>query len=158
MAKAYMIHGFIGSGKTTFARALEKESFAIRFSPDEWVTLLYGNNPTEVELRGYEARIMELIWDLVIRLVKKNIDVILDFGFWKRTNRELSRRQLEEAGASVVLYELKCSADTMNERALKRTDKGDKNALHIDKKAIEALWQRFEPLHPDEDRIVIFTD
>ena len=40
---AYIISGFIGAGKTTFARKLEKETGAIRITKDEWVIKNFGN-------------------------------------------------------------------------------------------------------------------
>lgn len=39
---AHLICGFIGSGKTTFARKLEKETGAARFTKDEWMVRLFG--------------------------------------------------------------------------------------------------------------------
>jgi len=38
-----MIHGYLGTGKTTFARKLERELPAIRFSHDEWITRIFGH-------------------------------------------------------------------------------------------------------------------
>lgn len=35
MATAHLIHGYIGAGKTTFARRLETELPAVRFTHDE---------------------------------------------------------------------------------------------------------------------------
>lgn len=42
MATAHLIHGFLGVGKTTFARQLEERLPAIRFSHDEWMARRYG--------------------------------------------------------------------------------------------------------------------
>jgi len=35
MSAAHLIHGYLGAGKTTFARQLERDIPAIRFSHDE---------------------------------------------------------------------------------------------------------------------------
>ena len=43
---AYVICGFIGAGKTTFARKLEKETKAIRITKDEWIIKIIGNKIT----------------------------------------------------------------------------------------------------------------
>lgn len=37
MPTVHMIHGFVGVGKTTFAKKLQQEVNAVRFSPDEWM-------------------------------------------------------------------------------------------------------------------------
>lgn len=38
--KAFLIHGFLGAGKTTFAKRLEEEEKALRFTHDEWMSQL----------------------------------------------------------------------------------------------------------------------
>src|SRR3990167_4812165 len=43
---AYIICGFIGAGKTTFARKLESETGAIRITKDEWMVRVFGNKIT----------------------------------------------------------------------------------------------------------------
>ena len=45
MRAIHALHGFIGSGKTTLARRLETQLGALRFTPDEWMTTLYGADP-----------------------------------------------------------------------------------------------------------------
>src|SRR5688572_8578404 len=48
VATAHLIHGFVGAGKTTFAKRLAAETGAIRLSMDEWYLRLYtGGEPTE---------------------------------------------------------------------------------------------------------------
>jgi predicted kinase len=49
MATAHLIRGFLGVGKTMLARRLEQDIPAIRFSHDEWMTRLYGDDPTVAE-------------------------------------------------------------------------------------------------------------
>jgi predicted kinase len=45
MATAHLIDGYIGAGKMTFARSLEQELPANRFSHNEWTANLYGDDP-----------------------------------------------------------------------------------------------------------------
>lgn len=33
----HLIHGYLGAGKTTFARKLEIDTKALRFTLDEWI-------------------------------------------------------------------------------------------------------------------------
>ena len=44
-ATLYLIHGYIASGKMTYAKKLEAETDAIRFTLDEWMVNFYGANP-----------------------------------------------------------------------------------------------------------------
>lgn len=44
MAQTYFVCGFIGSGKTTYSKALAEKHGAFRFSIDEWMIPLYGEH------------------------------------------------------------------------------------------------------------------
>jgi predicted kinase len=91
MATLHLLHGFTGAGKTTFARKLETELLALRFTPDEWIVQLYGNNPPEEHCLEYFDRVTNLIWKLTMQLLRSERDVILDFGFWSRVSRDEAR-------------------------------------------------------------------
>jgi len=41
-ATLYLLVGLPGAGKTTKARRLEVEVPALRFTPDEWLKILFG--------------------------------------------------------------------------------------------------------------------
>ena len=64
MATIHLLHGFTGAGKSTFAKKLESEIRAIRFSPDEWMVKLYGNNPPEEKFAEYFQNVESLIWQV----------------------------------------------------------------------------------------------
>ena len=42
----YVICGFIGAGKTTFAKKLEEKTGAVRITKDEWLIKLFGHDPS----------------------------------------------------------------------------------------------------------------
>ncbi len=57
---AHLIVGFIGSGKTTFAKKLEQEIGALRFTKDEWFIRVFGNDP---KINNFKNMITQLqIW------------------------------------------------------------------------------------------------
>ena len=65
MPTAHLIHGFLGAGKTTFARQLEQRIPAIRFSHDEWMARLYGVDPPVERFEELYQRVwvqMEEVW------------------------------------------------------------------------------------------------
>jgi predicted kinase len=158
MATLHLLHGFTGSGKTTFARKLEKELLALRFTPDEWIVQLYGNNPPEEHCLEYFDRVTNLIWKLTMELLRSERDVILDFGFWSRVSRDEARSKAQAAGAKVKLYFISCAEETMRQRVLERSAELPAGALSIDEHAIQLFKARFEPLGKDESHIIVRSD
>ena len=51
MPTVHMIHGYLGAGKTTLALKMEQELPAIRFTHDEWMTRMYGDDPPVDQFR-----------------------------------------------------------------------------------------------------------
>ena len=57
----YLIHGYIASGKTTYAKKLEGATNAIRFTLDEWIVHFYGDNPPIDRFDQYESDVKNMI-------------------------------------------------------------------------------------------------
>jgi predicted kinase len=155
---AHLIHGFVGTGKTTYAVKLEKEVPAIRFSIDEWIILLYGQNPHKESFPEHYSRVEALIWQVASRCLLLGQDVVMDFGFWSRVSRDAARQRVRDTGADSILYWVSCGEDTMRERVLHRTAALPGHALYIDDSAIREFYQRFEPLGDDEPHRLVSTD
>jgi predicted kinase len=154
MATAHLIHGYLGAGKTTFARRLEEELSAIRFSHDEWMAKLYGDDPPMdqfAELHRRVSKLVDLYWT---RCVTLGLDVVLDFGFWSRRQRDETRATAQALGARTRLYLLECSEEEAWRRVDKRNAQLD-GSLLIVRNTFEMLKSRFEPLADDEDRTAV---
>lgn len=151
----HMLHGFVGVGKTIFAKKLEKETSALRFTNDEWMISLYGSNPPAEKFAEYHERTTKLLLDVAFKCLKAGVDVILDDGFWTRSRRDKVRNRITKAGANFQLYHIKCSDEIMKQRTLKRTKDLSKDVFYINEAAIETFKKRFEPLDDDEEHIVI---
>jgi predicted kinase len=154
MPMAHLIHGFLGSGKTTFARRLEGDLQAIRFTHDEWMVRLYGHDPPADQFPILFHRIPEQIDQLWPRCLELGVDVVLDHGFWSCQQREETRAMACAVGASTRLYRLACT----EEEAWQRIEQRNRNldgSLFISHSTFEALKIRFEPLKDDEERIEV---
>jgi predicted kinase len=155
MATLHLIHGICGSGKTTFAKQLEREIRAVRFTPDEWMVKLHGTNPPAEKFQEALERVFELIWEHTARVLRTGTDVILDFGFWSRASRNDARRRATALGASYRLYVVACPEDVARRRVLERTTQSAEEALHINEWAFDVFLTRVEPLAADEPHAVV---
>src|SRR6478752_1974206 len=100
---AHLIIGFIGSGKTTFARKLEKKIGVVRFTKDEWTVSIFGNSAHKDKFQRdkffeYDAKMAKLATEIALRFLKTGTSVILDDGFWYRKQRDDMRQTLNDIG------------------------------------------------------------
>ncbi len=149
-----MIYGFVGAGKTTFAKSLEQTLPAVRFSHDEWMNKLYGENPPLEHFTTYYKKVQDLIWTYAERLLELNQDVILDFGFWSRASRDEARAKAKAVGATTKLYFLDAPEHVLKERVRKRNE-NLQGSLYVDDHAFELFKTRFELLREDEEYVLI---
>lgn len=154
MTRLHLIHGFIGSGKTTFAKQLEQQTNALRLTQDEWMIAFHGTNPPEGVIDRFEGRLKGLLWQWARLELGKGREVILDYGFWSRASRKAIRGMAGEIGAVPVFYKTSIDRDEMLRRTLARTAAMPPGALVIDENAFNILWPRYEPMGEDEEAVL----
>ena len=154
-ATVHLLHGLPGCGKTHFARRLAAECRGVHLSHDEWVLRLFGPRPTGAQIESVREPIHEMLWTCTARIVATGTDVILDFGFWTRSDRDRARERVCQAGALPRLYTFDCSAQLAWERVQRRNSREPTDSLHIDEQAFWHFAGHIEPLMPDEDGILV---
>lgn len=150
----HLIHGYLCSGKTTFASELERRCAGIRLSLDEWMIRLTGE-PVHLDDDLYE-RLYRLAAELWPRIAGRGIDVVLDFGFWRRARRDEARATAAEIGVPVRLYWVRCPDAEARRRCLERNRTPGAD-YYIDENGFEALRAKYEPLGSDEEYQVVET-
>lgn len=102
MATLHLIVGLPCAGKTTYAKRLELELSALRLTPDEWHARLFGQDfGLDFEDPEHDARhelIEAIMWSVAARVLQLGTSVILDFGFWGRSEREDYRTRAASVG------------------------------------------------------------
>lgn len=125
-----MMCGVAGSGKTTFARKLEKEGFA-RLSIDEDIWTTHGRFGVDYPEENYELfkekSEIKLRGELV-NLIQAKHHVVIDFSFWQRQRRNDYKRLIERYGGEWELIHLKVQPDELRQRLLIRSERFDANA------------------------------
>jgi predicted kinase len=151
----HLLHGLPGCGKTRFARQLAVERPCVHLSHDEWVVSLFGPRPTPAQMEAAREPIHEMLWTCASRIVNAGSDVVLDFGFWTRRERDEARERAHRAGAAHLLYGFECYPQLAWERVKRRNGLEAADSLHIDEPTFWLLAGRIEALAPDEDFVSV---
>ncbi len=151
---AYILCGFIGSGKTTFAKKLEKDTGAVRITKDEWMVKIFGNTPVKDKFHEYDGKVTVLSREIALQFLRHGVDIILDEGFWVKSQRDEIKKSIEKIGASAVLYYVQCPMDVMKKRTLERSRNPDKNSFEISEKMFDNYVKFWDPPHIDEKYIL----
>ena len=115
-----LLCGLPASGKTKFAREIAEAYGAVRLNPDEW-ELALGIDPFDGE---FQAKLEAEFWRLTERLIALGTSVILEWGFWARSERDEKRELGRSLGAAVELRFLDVPYDELVRRVLDRHAKG----------------------------------
>lgn len=150
MAALFMLMGLPGSGKTTFARRLEAERPAVLLAPDVWMARIVGD--------GYDAErrtaVKALQLELAERILSLGHDVILEFGFFSRAERDEARGRANAVGAVAHLVFLDPPFPELLRRLAARNSELPPYTFPVSKEHLElcATWlerpMSDEPLWP----------
>src|SRR4030043_2256544 len=131
VATLHLIVGLPCSGKTTLAKKLELERAALRLTPDEWQVGLFGQDAKEPEHDARHSFIEAMLWNIASRALELGTNVILDFGFWAREEREDYRLRAKKLGASREVHFLDVSEDELFRRLEERNSQLSQETFYI---------------------------
>lgn len=150
MAKLIIIHGFLASGKSTFARNLAARcTNSVIYNADEVCEIIFS----EYDLANawddcFEQTLNQLFRKAQVDLAN-GCDVILDFGFWSRQERDTARKIANMEKADFEHYYLEVSdGEAMNRLKQRKDVYAQKNLRNY-----FFLKKRFSPPHTDESHI-----
>lgn len=120
-SKLILICGLPGAGKTTLARKMAEELPSIRFCPDEWMQDL------DVSLwdEAFRDKLEKRLWVFGKELLELGQNVILEYGFWGRSERDEKLHEARALGASVELHYLDVPEEELRKRLQGRGMEGD---------------------------------
>lgn len=150
MATLHLMVGLPCSGKTTFARRLENEKAALRLTPDEWQVRLFGQDAEEPEHDVRHTLIETMLWNIASRALVLGTNVILDFGFWAREEREDFRLRAKQLGASSEIHFLDVSDDELIRRLAIRNSQLSQESFYIPENMMKPWIAFFQKPTPDE--------
>lgn len=153
MAKVYLICGKLCCGKTTYSQKLCAENDAIVLSVDELTLTVFGQNCGEKH-DEYVLNAKKYLLNKSLALIDKNINIVLDWGFWIRKERAFTKDFYKSRGIDCELHYIDISDDVCKARIEKRnkavlTDKT--SAYYVDENLLDKFNSIFET--PSEDEI-----
>jgi predicted kinase len=142
-ARLVLLCGLPASGKTTHARELADAYGAVRLNPDEW-ELALGVDPFDAAFQG---RLEAAFWELTQRLLALGTSVVLEWGFWARSERDEKLEAARRLGIPVELRFLDVPYEELVRRVAARNADG---GLPITADHMARYRASFEPPTPQE--------
>ena len=155
MATIHLMHGFIGFGKTTVAKQIERDLHLVRLTHDEIMRERYGRNPQDFDTK-YKI-VDDYIRKETERLIKQGQDVVLDYGFWSKSKRKEYYEFAKNLTPNVFFHLLCTDIETAQKRCVERSSRDD-GALLITAETFNELLKHYEPWADDENYPVVLHD
>ncbi len=150
MATLHLMVGLPCSGKTTLAKQLELERSALRLTADEWQIGLFGEDAEEPEHDARHRYIKAMLWKIASRALQLGTNVILDFGFWAREEREDYRLRAKRLGASSEVHFLDVPAEELLRWLAVRNSQPSQESFHIPEESMRLWIEFFQKPAPEE--------
>ena len=150
MATLHLMVGLPCSGKTTLAQKLEHEQSALRLTTDEWHIRLFGQDAEEPEHDARHTLIEMMLWKVASRALELGTNVILDFGFWAREEREDYRLRAKRLGASSEVHFLDVPEEELVRRLAVRNSQTSQESFHISEESMKPWIEFFQKPTPEE--------
>ena len=160
MAKVYLICGKICCGKTTYAQKLCNENNAVLLSVDEITLALFGQHCSDKH-DEYVERTEKYLLNKSMEFISKDVNVILDWGFWTKVERESAKGFYKSRNIECELHYIDISDETWKSRLYKRKNEvlaNETSAYYVDDNLAEKFASIFEVPSEDEINVVCQGD
>jgi len=160
MSKAFLIVGNTGAGKSTFAAKLACKENAHIFAGDEWMnTLFMTDQPDPITYQWALERTQRNETQILTetkKLLARNINVILDIGFFAQSQRNRVQKVLQKSTHATIVHFFDIDKETRWKRIEERNTKQTETyQFHVSKTTFEFCETLFEPLDKHERKNAI---
>jgi predicted kinase len=150
VATLHLMVGLPCSGKTMLAKKLEHERLALRLTPDEWQIGLFGQDAKEPEHDARHSFIEAMLWNIASRAFELGTNVILDYGFWAREEREDYRLRAKRHGASSEIHYLDVPEEELLRWLAVRNSQPSQESFQISEESMKPWIEFFQKPTPEE--------
>jgi predicted kinase len=148
MSILHLVCGLPSSGKSTLAKELELLDNTVWLSPDDWMAQIVADGHDEKR----RAAVERVQWQLSKKLLRLGVNVVLDNGFWTRSERQVLRDEATKLGATIELHVLDVPLAELQKRVAKRNRTLPAYAFQITARHLTEWSKLFEPPGADELR------
>ena len=158
MAKVYILCGKICSGKSTYSQKLRKSQKAVILSVDDITLTLLGQNGGDT-LDVYVEKLEQYFFQKSVEIVETGINVILDWGFWTKAERDFAKEFYNSRGIEYEFHYINISDEEWYRRLDKRNNdvlEKKSDAYYVD----EGLAEKFKSIFeiPAKDEIDVWVE
>lgn len=160
MSKAFLICGKICCGKTTYANKICAENKAVLLSVDEITLALFGQHCGDKH-DEYVERAEKYLLNKSMELISKDINVVLDWGFWTKAERESAKGFYESRNIKCELHYIDIIDEIWKSRLHKRNNAvlaNETSAYYVDDNLAAKFASIFEVPSKDEIDVVCQGD
>ena len=157
MAKVILICGKICSGKSTYAKGLCRENHTVLLSVDEITLALFGQYCGDMH-DTYVERTQNYLFDKSLELIEAGINVILDWGFWMKDERDYAKGFYNTRNIAYEFHYIDIGDETWKDRLKKRNSAviaKETSAYFVDDNIAAKFGALFEL--PDKDEIDVWV-
>ena len=152
-AKVILICGLLCSGKSTYAARISEEIKAPVLSCDALMLAMFderlGNDHERIagKARAY-------LFDMAAQLVKLEIPVILDWGFWTKEIRQAANQFFRERNIPVEWHYVAVTEEMWRHNIEKRNASRTPGTYFVDEGLMQKCLSLFEPPEREEMAVI----
>ena len=90
----------------------------------------------------------------MFKILKAGKDVIIDEGFWAKSQRDDIKKKVSEVGAKPILYYVESPVEKMRERVVTRSNIPPEDSFEISGEMFDSYLKYWHPPAEDEEFIL----
>ena len=155
----HLLCGKIASGKSTYARRMQRKSPALLFSCDELVRQILPGDLGEAH-DEILLRVKQYLFNKAAEAARCGVDVILDWGFWSREDRRFAAEFFVGQSIPVLRYYIAVSDAEWSRNIARRNTEIICSENQLDYSVDAGLLGKLESLfeEPSREEIDIWVE